>query len=190
MAENSKKRKPGEKGWEVLTVGDENPTYTVPENGYVNIGGSGAAPENQPEPEPTAEEKTETAIDELRGRYMAELRSEYENAMNLLREERDEALRENWILQQQAKAALPEQLAAEGINGGATETSLVNLGAEYQGNRNDIQSEYLEELGELAAEQSEKKAGLEKDFMDKWLEYLMGIAKAEKEYEMEKKYGK
>ena len=189
MAENSKKRKPAEKGWEVLTVGGEKPTYTVPENSYINIGGSSTAPENPPEEEPSPEQKTETAIDELRSRYMAELRSEYENSMNLLREERDEALRENWILQQQTKAALPEQLAAEGINGGATETGLANLGAEYQESRNKIQSDYMNELGELAGKQNEKKAELEKNFMDKWIEYLLGIAKAEKEFEMEKKYG-
>ncbi|MBR3611329.1 MAG: hypothetical protein IKL57_07735 [Oscillospiraceae bacterium] len=189
MAESNKKRKPGQNqgNWEVVTVGGENPTYSVPE-GNTSINGAVTVPEN-PEPKPTPEENAQTAIDELRSRYMAELREEFERAMNLLRGERDEALRENWILQQQAKAVLPEQLAAAGINGGAAETTLAELSAGYQGERNDINSGYFEELGELSAKQSEKKADAEKDYMEKWIEYLMNIAKAEKEHELEKKYG-
>ena len=135
--------------------------------------------ENRKEEKPKAEEKAETAIAELRNRYAEKVREQYESEAKKLREERDTALRENWILQQQAEANLPEKLAAEGINGGATETEISKIRAEYQGNRNDIREDYSEELSEIGAESRKELFENEKDFNKEWLEYLLGIAKAE-----------
>lgn len=135
--------------------------------------------EKKKEEQPKAEEKAETAIAELRNRYAEKVREQYESEAKKLREERDSALRENWILQQQAEANLPEKLAAEGINGGATETEISKIRAEYQGNRNDIREDYSEELSEIGAESRKELFENEKDFNKEWLEYLLGIAKAE-----------
>lgn len=190
MAESSKKkRKPVAQGWEIETVGGENQSYVVPDLGFLNKEENQEDFQEPLQPEPTPEQKTETAIDELRNRYMAELRAEYKNAADILRNERDEALRENWILQQQAKAALPEQLSAAGINGGAAETSLANLSADFQKSRNDIREDYFSELNELAGKKSKEKAEMEKSYYEKWLEYLMNIAQMEKKHEIEEKYG-
>ena len=135
--------------------------------------------EKKKEEQPKAEEKAETAIAELRNRYAEKVREQYESEAKKLREERDYALRENWILQQQAEANLPEKLAAEGINGGATETEISKIRAEYQGNRNDIHEDYSEGLSEIGAESRKELFENEKDFNKEWLEYLLGIAKAE-----------
>ena len=135
--------------------------------------------ENRKEEKPKAEEKAETAIAELRNRYAEKVPEQYESEAKKLREERDSALRENWILQQQAEANLPEKLAAEGINGGATETEISKIRAEYQGNRNDIREDYSEELSEIGAESRKELFENEKDFNKEWHEYLLGIAKAE-----------
>ena len=134
----------------------------------------------------SAEENAEISIAELRNEYAKKAKEQYDAAAKKLREERDEALRENWILQQQAEAALPEQMAAAGINGGAGETSLAALRAQYQGNRNDIRSGYMDELGDLALEQGEQQAETEKGYNEKWLEYLLSLAQMEKKYEYEK----
>lgn len=168
--------------WPVETVGGENQTYKPGDTSFIV---KEEKPESTVPPAdvPEAEKGVETSIDELRSRYLEELMGEYERSLGILRDERDEALRENWILQQQALAALPEQMAAAGINGGAAETSIANIGAEYQGNRNDIQSDYMKELSELAKEQSGKKLEAEKDYSEKWMEYLMNLAKMEKEHE-------
>ena len=137
--------------------------------------------EKAKEEKPKAEEKAETAIAELRNRYAEKVREQYESEAKKLREERDFALRENWILQQRAEAALPEQLAAAGINGGATETGLANLRAQFQGNRNDIRKGYLDELGEAGSESRKEILENERDFNREWLEYLLGIAKKDAE---------
>ena len=136
---------------------------------------------NQKEETQSAEEKAETAIEELRNKYSEKVMEQYENEAKKLREERDAALRENWILQQRAEAALPEQLAAAGINGGATETGLANLRAQYQGNRNDIRSDYLDELGKAGNESRKAILENEKDFNKEWIEYLLGLAEKEAE---------
>lgn len=124
-------------------------------------------------------QKAETAIAELRNRYSEQVREQYESEAEKLRAERDAALRENWILQQKAEAALPEQLAAAGINGGASETTAAGLLAQYQQSRNGIRSDYLDELGELYSEKAEKIADAEKDYNEMWLDYLLSIAEKE-----------
>lgn len=131
-------------------------------------------------------EKAETSINELKNKYSETLRQQHDYAAEQLRKERDDALRENWILQQQAEAALPEQLAAAGMNGGATETTLANLLARYQGNRNDIRNEYMDNLGDLAIEHSAEQAEAERAYNEQWLDYLLSLAKMEEEYEQKK----
>ena len=129
--------------------------------------------------QPYAREEAETSIQDLRNRYSERVRENFDLAAEKLRRERDDALRENWILQQRAKAALPEQMAAAGINGGASESTLANLEAQYQGNRNDIRKGYAENLEELGAKTSEQQAESEDKYNRQWLEYLLSLAKAE-----------
>lgn len=131
-------------------------------------------------------EEAETAVEDLRNKYSQKARAEFENKAQKLRQERDAALRENWILQQKAEAALPEQMAAAGINGGASESTLANLRAQYQGNRNDIRSGYMDNLGDLSVEQSAQQAEAERAYNEQWLDYLLSLSKMEEEYEQKK----
>ena len=124
-------------------------------------------------------EKAEISIQDLRNRYSERVRENFDLAAEKLRRERDDALRENWILQQRAEAALPEKMAAEGINGGASESTLANLDAQYQGSRNDIRKEYSENLGELGAKTGEKQVEGEDKYNRQWLEYLFSLAALE-----------
>lgn len=128
---------------------------------------------------PSNEERAETSLAELRDSYAKTLQDKYNYSAQRLKEEKDAALRENWILQQQAEAALPERLAANGINGGATETSLADLRAQYQGNRNDIQGGYLDSLGDLSQEHLVENAKNAQSYNEKWLEYLLNRAQQE-----------
>ena len=129
-----------------------------------------------------AEKNAETALADLKNQYSERLRSQYDYAADKMKAERDEALRENWVLQQQAEAALPEQMAARGVTGGATETSLANLIAKYQGNRNDIRGNYMNEMGDLAQSHNEKQAEVDRSYNEQWIDYLMYLAKLEEEH--------
>ena len=140
-----------------------------------NVSGAGTSTEG----------KAETSIGDLKNKYAQNLRDQYDYSAKKLREERDAALRENWVLQQQAEAALPEQMAAAGINGGASETTLANLRAKYQGDRNNIRGEYMNNLGELSQQSQSERAEAERAYNEKWLEYLLSLAKMEAAKELE-----
>ena len=131
------------------------------------------------------QKEAEVAIEDLRNKYSAKIREQFESSAQKLRKERDDALRENWILQQQAEAALPEQMAAAGINGGISETTLSNLRAKYQGNRNEIQNGYMEDIGDLAEKKLGNQSEAEKSYNEKWLEYLLSLAQMEEKYKYE-----
>ena len=132
------------------------------------------------------EKKAETSVEELRNKYSERTRAQYENKAAKLRRERDEALRENWVLQQQAQAALPEQMAAAGLNGGAAETTVAAMNARYQGNRNDIRSGYMDNLGELSEEYAAQQAENERAYNEKWIDYILSLAEMEEEYKNKK----
>lgn len=138
---------------------------------------------------PSAQETAETNLAQLRNEYAAQLRAQYNDSAERLKAERDEALRENWILQQQAEAALPEQMAARGTNGGATETSLAALRAQFQGNRNDIRGGFADNLSELNSETAQQQAEAQRAYNERWMEYLLSLAEKEKDYEYAKKLG-
>lgn len=129
----------------------------------------------------SAEKRAETNIADLKNSYAQRLRDDYDYSTNMLRQERDNALRENWILQQQAEAALPEQMAAAGINGGASETTLADLRARYEGNRNDIRGNYMDEASKLSQQNAAAQAEAQQGYNEKWLEYLLSLARAEEQ---------
>ncbi|MBR5873056.1 MAG: hypothetical protein IKZ06_05370, partial [Oscillospiraceae bacterium] len=58
--------------------------------------------------------------------------------------------------------------------------------ARYQGNRNDIRSGYMDNLGDLAIEHSAQQAESERAYNEQWLDYLLSLAKMEEEYEQKK----
>ena len=163
--------------------------YDVPESGVKVTVKSGGRKDfqdsNQQSGQKTesAEQKAQTAISELRNRYAKQLRAEFEHSADKMKTERDDALRENWILEQQEEAGLPEKLAAEGINGGAVETTLSGLKSRYQGNRNDIRKGYMEELGDLSVNHQKQQAEAARSYDEKWLEYLISLAENEDEFE-------
>lgn len=124
----------------------------------------------------------ETTLADLREQYANQLRDSYNYSADRMKAERDEALRENWILQQQAEAALPEQMAARGINGGATETTLADLRARYQGDRNQLRGNYMDEMGELAQSHNQQIAEQNRSYNERWLDYLLSLAEMEEQH--------
>ena len=143
------------------------------------MGGAGIGGTNTTTPQQdvkTNEERAETALADLKNKYSKNLQEQYGYSAQKLKNERDEALRENWILQQQAEAALPEQMAASGLNGGASETSLAALKARYQGDRNNIRGNYMNNLGDLSQQAQSDRAEAERSYNEQWLQYLLSLA--------------
>ncbi len=75
-----------------------------------------------------------------------------------LAEQQEQELRAAYVSQQQALAQLPEQLAQAGINGGLTESSLVQLNRTYGNQRADIGSRYAQGQEALRTQKAEADA--------------------------------
>ena len=61
----------------------------------------------------------------------------------------DENARQAYIQYMQSKKALPQQLASQGINGGATETANLGLASTYQNNLNDINKNRINQIQDI-----------------------------------------
>lgn len=66
-----------------------------------------------------------------------------------LTDQNNRALQDAYIKAQQASKALPQQLAAQGMHGGMTETSMVRLNNNYQNNRNALDRDFQTNLSDL-----------------------------------------
>ena len=108
----------GNAAHDIVYVGGDNDNYSASSGKTVYSAGTNIT-STEEESKPTNEENAQTSLEDLRNEYAERMRKQYDYSAEKLREERDEALRENWVLQQQAEAALPEQMAvaAEKLSG-------------------------------------------------------------------------
>lgn len=88
----------------------------------------------------------------------------YNNAlkeqMKVLENARREQQRENYISNQMALKNLPEQMSAQGLSGGMTETALMGINADYQNARHDSDNVYNANLADLRSSYADKQASL------------------------------
>ena len=82
----------------------------------------------------------------------------YRQQQAALETQRENALRQAYITQQQTLAQLPQYMANNGINGGLAESSMVQLGRAYGNQRSDIQSQYDQNLQSLQLQQNASQA--------------------------------
>lgn len=79
-------------------------------------------------------------------------KSAFNSGKNLLNTQANDASRQAYIQYMQSKKALPEQLSAVGINGGAAESSILGLEGSYGNNLNSIESAKNKGIAELEAQ--------------------------------------
>ncbi len=93
----------------------------------------------------------------LEARRAADLQ-QYTQQQAALDADKETALRQAYISQQQALAQLPGQLKKAGVNGGAAESSLVRLARAYGNRRSDILAGYNADAASLRAAQAATEA--------------------------------
>ncbi len=128
----------------------------------------------------------ENHFNDLKNRYNDMLRQTYDFNAEKLKAERDAALREQYISQRQTEASLPERLAALGVTGGAANSTLANLWATYQGNRNKTRAGYLNNLGDLMQDYQQGVAENAINYDSRYLNHLLELALMDKEFEQNK----
>lgn len=90
----------------------------------------------------------------------------YDTSMGNLNDAKDSSLREAYIKHMQDQKALPQQMQAYGINGGATETTLANMKNVYGTNRANIQQENLVQQRLIEQDRANAIANAEADAAD------------------------
>ena len=96
----------------------------------------------------------------------------YAAQQSALQTQREDALRQAYISQQQMLNQLPEQLAAVGINGGAAESSLIRLNRAYGSQRADIGKQYAQAYRELQAQKAAFDADAAEQAAQNRIDYL------------------
>ena len=82
----------------------------------------------------------------------------------------------------QERAQLPERLAKQGVTGGASETTLANLIANYEGQRNDIRENQQNNLSDLGMNYMNSTAQNEQSYGQQWLQHLLSLAEDEENF--------
>ena len=94
-------------------------------------------------------------IQALKNNYnstLGQLQSDYENGAAGVNFNADNALQQAYINQMMTLKSLPQQLSAQGIGGGAAETTLAGVYNNYGNSRNEIDVARGQSLGDLLAQ--------------------------------------
>jgi hypothetical protein len=87
----------------------------------------------------------------------------------------DQALQNAYILKEQNRVNLPQQLSALGYSGGATETSLTDEKARYENSRNGIERDRLSTLDDIYANDAQILATGNADLADVGAQYYQNL---------------
>lgn len=108
-----------------------------------------------------AQEAQRKAREEAYNRAASAQKSAYDNNVSQLNGATDEALQEAYINRMLQQRNLQQQLSAQGISGGASETTQASMLNNYQNSRNDLETERARQLANLMQTYQNNMAALE-----------------------------
>lgn len=103
------------------------------------------------------------AANRIKEQRIAAANTVYDTSKANLDTARNSSLRQAYIKHMQDSRALPQQMQAYGISGGASETTLANLNNAYGTNRTNIQNEALAQQRYIEQDRANAIAGAEAD---------------------------
>ena len=108
-----------------------------------------------------AQAAQQKARDDAYNQAAAAQRSAYNNNVSQLNSATNDALREAYINRMLSQRNLQQQLSAQGISGGASETTQASMLNNYQDSRNDLEKERQQQLANLMQTYQNNMAALE-----------------------------
>lgn len=108
-----------------------------------------------------AQEAQRRAREEAYQKAAAAQKSAYDNNVSQLNSATNDALREAYINRMLSQRNLNQQLSAQGISGGASETTQASMLNNYQDSRNDLEKERANQLANLMQTYQNNMAALE-----------------------------
>jgi hypothetical protein len=115
------------------------------------------------------------AINSMYGNRMSSLNSRYNSGRDTLsatnaqqqealRKAKEQAQRQAYIQSQEAERDMQQNLSAQGLSGGASESTLASMRNNYASNRNSNEEEYLNNAASLNASYQSELANLENQY--------------------------
>lgn len=143
----------------------------------VRYSGGGGGGEYEPQPNPYADylERINRMREEQLARQKAEADNQYNARVKNVNTGADEMLRQAYVSKMQDNRQLPQQLKSVGISGGASETTLQNLEANYANNRNSTQAQRLKAIEEAAADRDSLNAKSYNDFLENNIQTMQSV---------------
>lgn len=123
----------------------------------------------------------------IRDAYQKQLDSDQQAKAGEINAQYDSNNTRNYINYMQAKKNLPSELSAAGINGGATESSILRLGTNYGTNVADNESGRAANLAALAQTYATKKAEYDEEFNNKLQSAYLTMLENQTKYEQEQR---
>lgn len=111
-----------------------------------------------------ASEARQRALEENYNRALATLQEKHNNEVSNLQNSADDSMRQAYISYMLGQKGINQQLANQGINGGATESILANLYNNYGSNRNAIANQLQQGLAQLNANYNGNVASLAESY--------------------------
>lgn len=108
-----------------------------------------------------AQAAQQKARDDAYNQAAAAQQSAYNNNVSQLNSATNDALREAYINRMLSQRNLQQQLSAQGISGGASETTQASMLNNYQDSRNDLEKERQQQLANLMQTYQNNMAALE-----------------------------
>lgn len=108
-----------------------------------------------------AQEAEQRARDDAYNKAAAAQKSAYDNNVNKLNGATEDALREAYINRMLSQRNLQQQLSAQGISGGASETTQASMLNNYENSRNSLEKERQQQLANLMQTYQNNMASLE-----------------------------
>lgn len=110
-------------------------------------------------------EAEQRAREEALAQQKAQAEAAYNGRVKNVNSGADEMLRQAYILKRQNERTMPQYLKGLGISGGASETTLQNLNANYENNRQKTEAERLAAIDQAAADRDALKQTAYADFL-------------------------
>ena len=121
----------------------------------------------------------------IRDAYRAQITADRDAALNASNAEYDNSARQNYINYMQAQKRLPSELNALGINGGASESSLLRLGTNYGSNVASNESARNAALAGIRQQYMDKLASYDEEWNNKLAQAYLTAAENQLKWEQE-----
>ena len=94
------------------------------------------------------------------------LKRQYDQSVADINADAERALRESWVNKRMTEKSLPQNLAAQGISGGASESTLARLNTDYGNSRNEVNTTRNDNLTEVGGIYQNGLASAEQQYRD------------------------